>query len=331
MKKIFIFILCIAFTITANAQISLIGINDKILDYNQGNIPILVNNQIYVPYTVFENIGISSAYNAETKILIFYNWHHILTFDFEEDSVKDENLVYYNNSGAYVGKTPYVPASLVCQIFGLKFESLNSKTHVVRISNEQANLSTSVFLTFADSKYENFIYEEEQQIEQPKEDEQSDIIVKNIYPVAISTIEQDMLELGKINYFIDENSFKNHENIRYAYILDNIIGIYINSQYSKDYKTSMDYISEINDKLHNLTGSKTTILMFEDENLTFKSELEEKGFSIIEVDYKDYTQSKLEQSLEEELNIQLKKSSEFSLFITFCKKNMIEIKQFNKF
>ncbi len=338
-------VICISvgLNIYAYSDISLIGVNDKVLLYEKGYEPITFAGSICVPYTVFSrDVGVSSVYNSENKILTMYNFDHILTLDISAGTIQDEKLNYYSGSAFFRGNVIYVPASVICDIFGLKYSYMYSNIEIIRISNQSATLSNDVFKTLADSTYANMLNSNSQNngnlglttpptITQPNVSEDvvlpdvefvKPIDVEVIKPIFISNITKediDMFSYAQLTYYVDENSFDDTEILRYMYIKNHTIGIFVpESTVNID-----EYISNINSKLFEILGFKTTITLFENQ------ELEVLNYSTSS--FSDYNNQKVRDSIEKVLNINLSNTENIQSFFDFCSANNIIFQKIDEF
>lgn len=127
-------------------DIILTAVNDQFLPLSSSTMPTRKNGEIYVPYSVFTGtLGLQGAYSSAQQLLVLYNWDHTLNFSVGQGYVYDENDTSYTQPAYTINGTTYVPAKLVCGIFGFSYSTISSSYPVVRIANDSAKLSDRAF------------------------------------------------------------------------------------------------------------------------------------------------------------------------------------------
>ncbi len=127
-------------------DIILTAVNDQFLPLSSSTMPTRKNGEIYVPYTVFTGtLGLQGAYSSAQQLLVLYNWDHTLNFSVGQGYVYDENDTSYAQPAYTISGTTYVPAKLVCGIFGFSYSTISSSYPVVRFANDSAKLSDRAF------------------------------------------------------------------------------------------------------------------------------------------------------------------------------------------
>lgn len=318
----------LSFNANANINISFIGINDKVLDYKYGTEPVLFSGAICVPYTVFSrDVGISTIYSAERQILTLYDVNHIVTIDVASGTIHDENLNSYNGPVFFRGNQIYVPAQVICGIFNLNYSVINSDVQTIRISNSSAKVSDEVFKTLADVAYNNLVSVETPPVQQETKPAEQIINVGNIKPIFVETIVKEQIDAfndGQITYYVSKNSFENSELVRYAYIKNNSIGIYVPS----DTENVEEYISQINDLIFKNLGFKTRLIYTENE----EQMVDDKNYSNLSLNYKTYNLTDITKSSMTTISVNLTQTTNFTSFLNFCNTNnvnLIKIDEFN--
>lgn len=350
MKKFLsvIILICFSLGITSYAynDITLTGVNDKVLLYESSYEPIVFAGRICVPYTVFSrDVGVSSVYNSERKVLTMYNFNTIITLDISAGTIQDENLNFYEGSAFFRGNVIYVPASVICNIFKLNFSNMHGDTEIVRISNQEAKLSNDVFKTLANSTYANMLNSNSQNdslgltsppvstapsvtpdtsqpLVTPEIPIKPILNVDTIKPIFISNISKDIIDNfsdGQLTYYIDENSFENTEILRYAYIKNHSIGIFI----PENVDNITNYINNINQKLFDTLGFKTRILLFENQETDIEN--------FVSSQYISYERQKIIDSSDKSININLSDTENINSFIDFCKSENIIFQKIDEF
>lgn len=349
LKKFLSIILLICMTISISAyaasDVSIIGVNDKVLDYEIGYEPIVFAGRICVPYTVFsKDVGISSIYSADRKILTMYDFNHIVTLDLASNTIQDENLTVYSGSAFFRGSVIYVPVQVVAEIFELNYSLLYSDTEIVRIYNDEAKLADEVFKTLVDATYANMLTSSNQpsgtvggtttttnpSVRPPviTDESEESLTVKEIQPFFVSEISKetiDLFEEGQLTFFVDQNSFENTEVLRYTHIKNQSVGIFV----PQDEQNIDEYISQINDEIFQCLGIKTRIIFTQNqESIDY---LEEKGYIVVESDYDYYSSYQITNSSERELKLNLSTETYLEYFLNFCQDETIEITKIDEF
>ena len=106
------------------------AVNDNLLPLEDQYIPITVNGQYYVPYTIFDrnltgiDLGIYPIYNTILNTLMIYNLDQMLTFDLNIGTCTDRSGISYDTARAVIrnGRI-YVPAKFICDYFRLTYSS----------------------------------------------------------------------------------------------------------------------------------------------------------------------------------------------------------------
>ncbi|MFI3116082.1 MAG: hypothetical protein R3Y12_08085 [Clostridia bacterium] len=334
MKKfISIVLVCViflGFSANANTSVRLTGINDKVLDYQYGTEPVMFSGRICVPYTIFSrDLGISTIYSADRQILTLYNTNHIITIDITTGTIRDENLNIYTGPVFYRGSEIYIPAQIICGIFGLEYSVITSLTETIRISSSSANLSNEVFKTLADIAYKSLTSSETPTVTVPQATPEQEVIkIQNIKPVFIETLTKqqvDMFDEDKITYYVSENSFLDSEIIRYAYIKNHAIGIYVPVQT----ENVDEYINEINEKIFQTLGIKTRLVYIENSEEVEK--IEESSYKNLDLDYRSYTLNDLTKSTKTSVSVNLTKATNIEGLINFCNTNKISVLKIDEF
>lgn len=143
---------------SGSTTVYLLAANDKFCDLPGDVRPVAVDGVIYVPYSVFDKdttgVDLGVYYGIDQTgdtILNLYSLSGMLTFSLKMGTCKDNQD---NDMGFWALKRygiPYVPASAVCRFFGLNYSFLptSDRGTLIRISNSNASLSDSLFLTSA--------------------------------------------------------------------------------------------------------------------------------------------------------------------------------------
>jgi len=132
------------------------AVNDTILDLQDETMPRMINNILYVPYTVFDpysvngvKLGVYSSYNRAKSTLMLYARSKVLIFDLDKETATFDNKpvsgkVIIRNSMALV------PLELICELFGLEWSWIvMERGYVIRVKSEDVVLSDRDFATAA--------------------------------------------------------------------------------------------------------------------------------------------------------------------------------------
>ncbi len=112
-------------------------------------IPVRINGNIYVPYSMFRNVGnLKTIYNSRYDQVIIYNSNHILTFDITNQLTYDELGSVYSINAIRYNSTVYVPAYIVCECFSYNYSYITSSGlgPVLRIVTDDSSLSDDALL-----------------------------------------------------------------------------------------------------------------------------------------------------------------------------------------
>ena len=325
-------------SISASSSHTVIGVNDKILEYKEGYEPINFGGQVYLPYTVFLNgLDVLSVYNEADKVLILYNFDHIITFDIAGRAIRDENLNVYEGEALYRDNVLYIPAETVCDIFGFEFSQLYASVDIVRITNSDNVLANEIFKALVmeklkeDSKVEP---EKPQEPDIPTEEEDIEIIGNsNIYPVFLGGFSEktksimDRLGKYKTTFFIDDTILVSSEILRSIYINNHSIGIYIPKE--KQNSNVLEYVNSVNDIIFETINEKARLVILEDGNEKYNQILQESGYKIFDVDINSYSQSKIKGT--ENSIVNLSSTNAINDFASFCEENKFSIKKLTEF
>lgn len=141
------------------ANLYFTGINDSVAPLTSGSMPCWLSGTLYVPYTVFDanqngvgvSLGLYASYNRQTRTVTIFNLKHMLAFDPNQSTCRDEMTgVVYDGRAIIRNGKPYVPLGVVCSVFGLEYSysplSYISQGYLVRIKSADAVLSDTLFI-----------------------------------------------------------------------------------------------------------------------------------------------------------------------------------------
>ena len=134
-----------------------VACNDNLLLLRERFIPIVADGKYYIPYQVLEasstgiNLGVYPVYNAAIRTLTIYNREKVLSFDLSQGICTDRDGRVLSARAMTRDGQIYVPASFVCEYFGLTFSYFAETRYgpMIRICSQTARLTDSQFLTAA--------------------------------------------------------------------------------------------------------------------------------------------------------------------------------------
>lgn len=127
--------------------LTLTAVNDSLLPLSDSTMPARLGGELYVPYSVFSQLGVSSS--ASDGVLNMSANGETLSFSPDEGYVYDQNLNSYATPAYTMNGTTYVPVKLCCGKFGLSYSTLSvAGETVLRVTDGSASSDS----TFAASK-----------------------------------------------------------------------------------------------------------------------------------------------------------------------------------
>ena len=102
--------------------LTLTAVNDSILPLSDSTMPARLGGEIYVPYSVFSQLGVSAS--SSDGVLDLSANGETLSFSTAEGYVYDQNLNSYSTPAYSMNGTTYVPVKLCCGKFGLSYSTL---------------------------------------------------------------------------------------------------------------------------------------------------------------------------------------------------------------
>ena len=145
-----------------STPVYLLAANDKFCDLPGGALPVAINGIIYIPYSTFDrnltgvDLGVYYGITPEhgTVLTLYSANRSTLTFHLNMSQCEDDQGNVMNFSATTRGNIPYVPASAVCNFFGLQYSFLPTADRgtAIRISNPSSpHMDDSTFLASARS------------------------------------------------------------------------------------------------------------------------------------------------------------------------------------
>lgn len=156
------------------------AVNDTVMDLHDDTMPRMVNNTLYVPYTIFDpystngvKLGVYSSYNRAKSTLMFYARSKVLIFDLDKntavfDNKPMEGKVIIRNSMVFV------PLELICELFELEWSWIvMDRGYVIRVKSEDVVLSDRDFATAAtyavEVRYQQYMKNKAPEVSDPPE------------------------------------------------------------------------------------------------------------------------------------------------------------------
>ena len=144
----------------AGSNVCFIAINETLLDLS---VTPYFYGSAFVPYTVFGNLKIYSAYFPDSNTISLYRSDKQLYFNLSTGQTYDGNDNYYTTSTITQNGRVFVSVQFVCSFFGLSWSYINGIGYgdILRITDSGSYLSDTDFLYAATPKmqtrYESYI------------------------------------------------------------------------------------------------------------------------------------------------------------------------------
>ena len=122
--------------------LTLTAVNDTLLPLDDSTMPQRLGGELYVPYSVFSSLGVSSS--IEDSVLNMSANGETLSFSLNEGYVYDQNLNSYPSPAYDMNGTVYVPVTLCCGKFGLGYSTISvAGETVLRVTDGTAQSDSS--------------------------------------------------------------------------------------------------------------------------------------------------------------------------------------------
>lgn len=138
---------------------SFVAVNDTLLPLEDAFIPIAMNGQYYVPYTVLDDsvtgvsLGVFPIYNSTYNTLAVSNRELTLTFSLNNGVCVDQSGVSHNVRAVTRNGQIYLPIRYVCEYFGLTYSSrVTASSSLVRVRSASSILDDNSFVSSAQQK-----------------------------------------------------------------------------------------------------------------------------------------------------------------------------------
>lgn len=135
------------------------AVNNEIMDVDDATMPFWSGGYLYVPSTVFRDLGVGHSRNSTKGILTLYDLNdriNNLIFNLNDGTVTDGRGNGYYPPAIQRGSVVFLPAVLVAEIFNLNYNgAIRVKWgFLVRVSNSSATLSDATLADAAGSTLE---------------------------------------------------------------------------------------------------------------------------------------------------------------------------------
>lgn len=341
-------ILCINIGTTKTKAALIFGANDYVHEYEYGHEPLYFFGQIYVPYTYFlENLGVMCLLNNNTSTLLLYTSNHVITFDLTANTIHDEQLNSYNGEAVYKDSVIYVPVQTVCQIFGFNVSVIYyGQYDIVRVTNGKQSLSNDLFKVLVSIKIgditpsipeNNTNTNTNTNTNIPTTDKDIPAVLQNteVNPVFIGNLskysKEFIDELDEVSFFVDDSISQNEEILRYIYINQHSIGIYVPKENQESLESVLEYINKVNELLFENLNMKTRMVILENNN-RYDSSLQQYGFEKFDIYINNYNQKEMLNMKDTSYTIvNITDITSFINFRKFCYENMFVVKSLSIF
>ena len=306
-KQILSFVVLIALFIFIHANASsivLTAVNDSFLPLENNTMPTKKSGEWYVPYNVFNNFGIISYMQDNNDSLVMQNQNQTITFSLSQGYTYDKDLNTLSQPAYNINDTIYLPVKLMCAQFGLSFSVITGESLIVRICDQNAKLSDSNFVANTNQNTEEIVddYKNEGKTEtpvvnpEPEPEPNTPEPVPPEQPITPATVRPDFVYLsfiGETNQFSDDlintlqlysanatffipvDSKFDDNFIRKAIVMGNNIGWVVN-----DEKDIVNKLDTANQKLFNITGTMSRIVISNNENLQNIDTIQNAGYIV---------------------------------------------------
>lgn len=154
------------FPASGATTIYFMAVNENIHEMTAENMPVVSNNTLYVPYTMFStqitgiNLGVRAQYNATRSTLTVTDGKHTVTFDTRRNTAYDETGTTVSAKALVRNSMAYLPIHWLCSYFPSVRYTLSQTRYgtLVRVTNDDVILTDAQFLDAAlDLLYSNLI------------------------------------------------------------------------------------------------------------------------------------------------------------------------------
>ncbi len=250
-----VFFMAAAFAVdSANASGELIYlcINDSfITGLTSSNMPIKINNSIYIPYRYLARIKpIKYFYDEDSNILKVYNTSATIIFDVGNHITYDQNSKIYSYLAEKRNGVLYVPIEFICRVFGAYYSQFSSSFGtVVRINSIMSSFSDEKLVS-ENREVMQEIYDKYMKDSKPPEDTvdppptpepgqtETPSVRKTVYVAVLGAVNDSSYEISsrasaynlKVTFFLEKEGMKeNSDTLRAIVCRGHSIGLYVSA------------------------------------------------------------------------------------------------------
>ncbi|MFR7894025.1 MAG: hypothetical protein ACLU38_08045 [Dysosmobacter sp.] len=111
----------LAFPAKAAGSVHFVAAEESVLPVTDATMPFWANGYLYVPASVFTNLGISVINNTAKKMTVLEKDRRAMLFDWAKGTAQDSSGSLFTPGVIQSGGLVFVPASTVANFFGLQY------------------------------------------------------------------------------------------------------------------------------------------------------------------------------------------------------------------
>ena len=111
----------LAFPAKAAGSVYFVAAEESVLPVTDATMPFWANGYLYVPASVFTNLGISVINNTAKKMTVLEKDRRAMLFDWAKGAAQDSSGSLFTPGVIQSGGLVFVPASTVANFFGLQY------------------------------------------------------------------------------------------------------------------------------------------------------------------------------------------------------------------
>ena len=111
----------LAFPAKAAGSVYFVAAEESVLPVTDATMPFWANGYLYVPASVFTNLGISVINNTAKKMTVLEKDRRAMLFDWAKGTAQDSSGSLFTPGVIQSGGLVFVPASTVANFFGLQY------------------------------------------------------------------------------------------------------------------------------------------------------------------------------------------------------------------
>lgn len=152
-------LIALVFPASGSSSVYLMSVNDKVFPMTVNNMPRVVSNTLYIPYTMLSpqvseiNLGVHAQYSSSRGTLIVTNDLKTVTFDTRRNTAWDLSDKTLSVRALVRNSMVYIPIDWLCRYFPELSYSLTRTSYgtLVRLTNDAVVLSDEEFIDAADN------------------------------------------------------------------------------------------------------------------------------------------------------------------------------------